>query len=146
MSYLSNLRSWKDVKLLIPELQKRGGTFRENIQLKPGQLILPDDHPGAKLRWNAKRPEASVIQTTSGATEVDQIVDRKEAAEVVPSTAYGLAMILSYFEISAHIAYVLLCFSPLCSAWYQFQLREPFSVLKIALDQSYAGEEAMIIL
>jgi hypothetical protein len=52
------------VELLIPELQKRGlyrteypvpgGTFRENMQEKPGQPLLGLDHPAAKLRWNAQ--------------------------------------------------------------------------------------------
>lgn len=61
---LSNPESWEDVvELLIPELQRRGvywedydvpgGTFRENINGKVGQRLLPNDHPGAKLRWNA---------------------------------------------------------------------------------------------
>lgn len=65
---LSNPGSWEDVvELLIPELQRRGiywedytvpgGTFRENMQGKPGECLLPDDHPGAKLRWNAKKSE-----------------------------------------------------------------------------------------
>ena len=54
--------SWEDVaELLVPELQKRsiywtdyavpGETFRENMQGKPGHPLLPDDHPGARLRW-----------------------------------------------------------------------------------------------
>ena len=52
------------VELLVPELQKRGiywddyavpgGKFRENMQGRSGQTLLPDDHPGAKVRWNSK--------------------------------------------------------------------------------------------
>ncbi|PMD55177.1 xenobiotic compound monooxygenase, DszA family [Hyaloscypha bicolor E] len=64
MSYMSNPGSWEDVvELLVPELQKRGiywtdyavpgGTFRENMQGKPGHPLLPDDHPdGIRERWN----------------------------------------------------------------------------------------------
>lgn len=69
---MSNPGSWEDVvELLIPELQRRGiywedyavpgGTFRENMQVKPGQCLLPDDHPGAKLRWNAKKFEEETV-------------------------------------------------------------------------------------
>jgi len=59
------------VELLIPELQKRGlyrteypvvgGTFRENMQGRPGQPLLGPDHPGAKVRWNAT--ENPIIET-----------------------------------------------------------------------------------
>ena len=48
------------VNLLIPELQRRGvywldypvpgGTFRENLTVKPGHSRLPDDHPAAVYR------------------------------------------------------------------------------------------------
>jgi hypothetical protein len=65
---MSNPGSWEDVvELLVPELQKRGiywtdyavpgGTFRENMQGKPGHPLLPDDHPGAKLRWDKKKED-----------------------------------------------------------------------------------------
>ncbi|KAG9247141.1 hypothetical protein BJ878DRAFT_219999 [Calycina marina] len=60
---ISNPGSWEDVaELLVPELQKRGiywndyavlyqgGTFTENMQVKPGQTLPHDDHPRAKLR------------------------------------------------------------------------------------------------
>ena len=79
---LSNPGSWEDVvELLIPELQRRGiywndyavpgGTFRENMQLKPGQSLLPDDHPGAKLRWNTKKAEDSMDNTVEGLKAVN---------------------------------------------------------------------------
>ena len=65
---VSNPGSFEDVvELLIPELQKRGiywsdyvapgGTARENISNKPGQPLLAPEHPGAKLRWTAPKPE-----------------------------------------------------------------------------------------
>lgn len=54
------------VELLIPELQRRGiywkdydvpaGTLRENMQRRPGQSLLPPDHPGAKLRSDPCKP------------------------------------------------------------------------------------------
>jgi hypothetical protein len=73
---LSNLRSWEDVvELLVPELQRGGiywedyavpgGTFRENMQVKPGQHLLPDDHSDTKLRWNAKKAETSKVLDSS---------------------------------------------------------------------------------
>jgi hypothetical protein len=88
---LSNPGSWEDVvELLIPELQKRGiywndyavpgGTFRENMQLKPGQALLPDDHPGAKLRWNAKQPEKSGALIIP---EIDPVVEKIASVSVV---------------------------------------------------------------
>jgi hypothetical protein len=81
---LSNPGSWEDVvELLIPELQRRGiywkdyafpgGTFRENMQVKPGEPLLPDDHPDAKLRWNGKKPESSVEETALEAEKVDRL-------------------------------------------------------------------------
>ncbi len=57
------------VELLVPELQKRGlmwqdyavpgGTFRENMQGRPGEPLLPAEHPGARFRWNheSKKPK-----------------------------------------------------------------------------------------
>jgi hypothetical protein len=49
------------VELLVPELQRRGvywkdypgGTFRENLQGKPGSPFTGPDHPSAKFKWNA---------------------------------------------------------------------------------------------
>lgn len=63
---VSNPESFEDVvELLIPELQRRGiywedypvpgGTARENLHSKPGQKLLPVEHPGAKVRWNAPK-------------------------------------------------------------------------------------------
>ncbi|KAE9982771.1 hypothetical protein EG328_010635 [Venturia inaequalis] len=59
--YVSNPGSYEDVvELLVPELQRRGvywmdypvvgGTFRENLQGKPGNSFLDPTHPGAKYR------------------------------------------------------------------------------------------------
>lgn len=66
------------VELLIPELQKRGiyqteypvvgGTFRENMQRRPGKPLLGPDHPGAKVRWNAT-PEGTEKETVSETTD-----------------------------------------------------------------------------
>lgn len=58
---MSNPGSYEDVvELLVPELQRRGiywmdypvvgGTFRENLQGKPGNSYLDPTHPGAKHR------------------------------------------------------------------------------------------------
>lgn len=59
----SNPTSYEDVvDLLVPELQKRGlmwddyhvpgGTFRENLQNRPGRPHLGSDHPGYQFKWN----------------------------------------------------------------------------------------------
>jgi hypothetical protein len=72
------------VELLVPELQKRGiywddyavpgGTFRENMQVKPRQPLLPDDHPGAKVRWNTKPTAISDTKSVNTTvTETDTI-------------------------------------------------------------------------
>lgn len=82
---LSNPESWEDVvELLVPELQRRGiywedytvpgGTFRENMQGKPGQTLLPDDHPGAKVRWNAKPAPVPEPQSIISDKTVDPVV------------------------------------------------------------------------
>lgn len=57
--------------LLVPELQKRGlywtdypapgGTLRENLQNTPGNPLLPDDHPGAQYKWNAKKEASETV-------------------------------------------------------------------------------------
>ncbi len=76
---VSNPESWEDVvELLVPELQRRGlywedyaapgGTFRENAYARPGQTLLPDDHRGAKLRWNAPKEEVNGV-----APEVEKV-------------------------------------------------------------------------
>ncbi len=63
-----NPQSWEDVvELLVPELQKRGlywddypvpgGTLRENVSNQPGHSRLADDHPGAKVRWDAQKEQ-----------------------------------------------------------------------------------------
>lgn len=52
------------------------------MQVKPGQKLLPDDHPGAKLRWNAKKPEDPVIETAVPSTKIDQVVEGVEAVSV----------------------------------------------------------------
>jgi FMN-dependent oxidoreductase (nitrilotriacetate monooxygenase family) len=54
------------VKLLVPELQKRGrfwedyavpgGTLRENIYSSPGQSHLRDDHPAKRFTWKKDQP------------------------------------------------------------------------------------------
>ncbi|KAH8888039.1 bacterial luciferase-like protein [Thozetella sp. PMI_491] len=51
------------VELLVPELQRRGiywkdypvpgGTFRENLQERPGKPFLAENHPGSQLKRNA---------------------------------------------------------------------------------------------
>lgn len=74
---MCNPESIEDVvELLIPELQRRGlyrteypvvgGTFRENMQGKPGQSLLGADHPGAKVRWNAKEKPIVEVESTNG--------------------------------------------------------------------------------
>lgn len=70
------------VELLIPELQKRGlyrteypvvgGTFRENMQGKPGQSLLGADHPGAKVRWNATGSTIVEGEVTNGTKRTRQ--------------------------------------------------------------------------
>lgn len=70
------------VELLIPELQKRGlyrteypvvgGTFRENMQGKPGQSLLGADHPGAKVRWNATESPIVESEVTNGIKRTQQ--------------------------------------------------------------------------
>ena len=67
------------VNLLVPELQKRGiywdeyakpgGTARENLHNKPGEPLLAPEHPGAKLRWNAASPVATVGPQCNGSLE-----------------------------------------------------------------------------
>ncbi|KAH8670124.1 HK97 family phage prohead protease [Tricladium varicosporioides] len=63
IAYVSNPGSYEDVvELLVPELQKRGlmwddyhvpgGTFRENLQNRPGNPYLGKDHPGYQFKWN----------------------------------------------------------------------------------------------
>lgn len=52
------------MELLVPELQRRGvywmdypvagGTFRENLQGKPGESYLDSTHPGAKHRKSVR--------------------------------------------------------------------------------------------
>jgi len=71
------------VELLVPELQKRGlywndyavpgGTFRENVYLKAGQRLLPDDHHGAKLRWNAKKLEETPKENSLASALVEVV-------------------------------------------------------------------------
>ena len=56
----------------MPKLQKRGifwednavpgGTMRENFYAKEGQWQLPDDHPSAQFRWNAKMKEEDPLE------------------------------------------------------------------------------------
>ena len=90
---ISNPGSWEDVvELLVPELQKRGiywndyavpgGTFRENMQGKPGQCLLPDDHPGAKFRWNVKKAEPAPTESALATEKVEPIVSGVEAVSV----------------------------------------------------------------
>jgi len=65
---LSNLRSWEDVVeggIYWEDYAVPGGTFRENMQVKPGQHLLPDDHSDTKLRWNAKKAETSKVLDSS---------------------------------------------------------------------------------
>jgi hypothetical protein len=69
------------VELLIPELQKRGlyrteypvpgGTFRENMQEKPGQPLLGLDHPAAKVRWNASSSAEATIDSDESVAETN---------------------------------------------------------------------------
>jgi len=90
---MSNPGSWEDVvELLVPELQKRGiywndytvpgGTFRENMQGKPGHPLLPDDHPGAKLRWDKKKLGAPIVERGRTSEKVEPIVNGVEAVTV----------------------------------------------------------------
>jgi hypothetical protein len=62
MAYISNPGSFEDiVKLLVPELRKRGvifedyavpgGTFRENLLRQPGQKTLREDHYGSQFKF-----------------------------------------------------------------------------------------------
>jgi hypothetical protein len=64
---------WKDYA--VP-----GGTFGENMQGKPGHPLLLDDHPGAKLRWDKKKPESVVAETTLVSEKVEPIVKGVEVS------------------------------------------------------------------
>jgi hypothetical protein len=51
-----------------------GGTFRENLYAVPGQMFLPDHHPGSKLKWDVLKSDANgdaeeVEQKTNGVVE-----------------------------------------------------------------------------
>jgi hypothetical protein len=52
-----------------------GGTFRENMQAKPGHTLLPDDHSGAELRWDKKEPEAPVVERSRTSGKFEAIVN-----------------------------------------------------------------------
>jgi hypothetical protein len=87
---VSNPGSFEDiVDLLIPELQKRGiywtdyaapsGTARENLHSKPGEALLPREHPGGKMRWDAAPTEAVADQATPEQPMEAEVVTGKGA-------------------------------------------------------------------
>lgn len=90
------------VELLIPELQRRGlyrteypvvgGTFRENMQGKPGQSLLGADHPGAKVRWNAQEEPIVEVECTNGLKRPRQThtVDMEGNKKIKVSNSNGL--------------------------------------------------------
>jgi hypothetical protein len=50
------------------------------MQGKPGHPLLLDDHPGAKLRWDKKKPESVVAETTLVSEKVEPIVKGVEVS------------------------------------------------------------------
>lgn len=93
------------VELLIPELQKRGlhrteypvvgGTFRENMQGRPGQPLLGADHPGAKVRWNAtenstaeEKGENGVKRTRSSDGMTTNLIHNQATLRLLKPTSY----------------------------------------------------------
>jgi hypothetical protein len=85
---VSNPGSFEDVvDLLIPELQRRGiywtdykalgGTARENLHSKPGEALLPREHPGGKMRWDASPSRLVTDQATpEGAVEAEVVTGK----------------------------------------------------------------------
>ncbi|KAE9986597.1 hypothetical protein EG328_005206 [Venturia inaequalis] len=103
IQYMCNPESIEDlVELLIPELQRRGlyrteypvvgGTFRENMQGKPGQSLLGADHPGAKVRWNAQEEPIVEVECTNGLKRPRQThtVDMEGNKKIKVSNSNGL--------------------------------------------------------
>lgn len=97
LSYLSNPGSFEDVvDLLVPELQKRGrmwqdylvpgGTFRENLQLTPGEPGLPTSHPAAKYKWDKEYApwEQGPLANAAEVEKVEVIAEKVESAPVMP--------------------------------------------------------------
>lgn len=67
------------IELLVPELRRRGifwdgytvpgGTYRENLNERPGQREPLSDHPAAGMIWRAP-PEAIGAQMVNGWHEI----------------------------------------------------------------------------
>ncbi len=67
------------MELLIPVLQERGimwkdyavpgGTLRENMLRKPGQKLVPKEHPGARFRYDE-------LLKTNGQPDGSILIDR----------------------------------------------------------------------
>ena len=89
---VSNPGSYEDiVEYLVPVLQKRGlmwkdyavpgGTFRENLHGRPGKPYLPEEHPGAKFRYNRLKETARIDEQGN----VTIISAAKAAADAAPA-------------------------------------------------------------
>lgn len=78
--------------MLIPELRKRGifwdgyavpgGTYRENLNQKPGQAEPLADHPASSFAWNP--PEATEDANGHGNIMLNGSVERETLFELDP--------------------------------------------------------------
>lgn len=73
-----------------------GGTFRENMHVKPGHTLLSDDHPGAKLRWNATK--VHLVEETPEESKPSVPAPVEAEPEIAPVPAPEVNSVTKGFE------------------------------------------------
>jgi len=53
------------------------------VYTKPLKALLPDDHLGVKLRWNAKKPEVLELRPARRDVEVGVDVEKVEGVSAI---------------------------------------------------------------
>lgn len=92
VAYVSNPGSCEDVvDLLRPELIRRGlmteepyavkgGTFRENLFVRPGQSHLSEDHYGSRFKWGrSAEPVVEHVKQTADGSDRIELDDRAQS-------------------------------------------------------------------